>query len=82
MSTNFHAYVSHGSREKLESYCKCKSPGTVIIYKYTVGEQSGTVIIAQVTKSQTLESARTVVLTQSSQRSILNNIKLINYRRK
>ena len=82
MSTNFHAYVSHGSREKLESYCKCKSPGTVIIYKYTVGEQAGTVIMAQITKCQTLESARTIVLSQSSQRTILNHIKMINYRHK
>ena len=80
MSTNFHCYVSYGSVEKLESYCKCKCPGTVLIYKYTSGKQSGTVVMVQITKHQTLESARSIVLSQTSKKSMLNQIKSINYR--
>ena len=82
MSTDFHCYVSHGSAEKLESYCKCKLPGTVVIYKYTLGEKAGTVVMVQITKHQTLGSARKIVLSQSSKKAILTQIKLINYRRK
>ena len=81
MSTDFHCYVSHGSADKLESYCKCKSPGTVVIYKYTTGEKSGTVVMVQITKHQTLESARSIVLSHANKKSLLTQIKSINYRR-
>lgn len=82
MSTDFHCYVSHGNHEKLVCYCRSKKPGTVVIYKYTNGDQAGTVVMVQITKDQTFESSRKIVLSQSTQKTLQNQIKLINYKKR
>ncbi len=78
MNTDFHCYVSHGSPDKLKSYFALKKTGTVIIYKYTSGVDSGCIIMLQITKQKTLESARTITLSRGSI-DISKQIKIINY---
>lgn len=79
-ATNFAAYVSRGSKEKLECYCKTKSPGCVIIFQYTSGPEDGSIVMCQITSKQTLTDARCIVLSQSNKKKILNHIKALNYR--
>lgn len=82
MNTDFHCYVSYGNHEKLENYCNCKKPGTVVIYKYTNGDNEGSVVMVQITKHQTFEHARKITLSQNYQKNLINHIKSINYKRK
>lgn len=79
-ATDFAAYVSRGSKAKLECYCQTKSPGCVIIFQYTSGPENGTIVMCQITSKQTLADARCIVLSQTNKKRVLDQIHALNYK--